>query len=115
MREDRRTLLVGVGGIGAALASALCCAGPLIAVAAGVSGAGLASTFDPLRPYFLGATAAFLLAGFWMVDREERKACEPGTPCADPRTRRRMKIVLWVATAVAVLFATFPSWQNLIL
>ena len=115
MREDRKTLLVGAGGIGAAFASALCCAGPLIAVAAGVSGAGLAATFDPLRPWFLGATAAFLLLGFWMVDREERKACEPGKPCADPRTRRRMKIMLWFATGVAVLFATFPSWQTLVL
>ena len=115
MREDRKTLLVGAGSIGAAFASALCCAGPLIAVAAGVSGAGLAATFDPLRPWFLGATAAFLLLGFWMVDREERKACEPGKPCADPRTRRRMKIMLWVATGVAVLFATFPRWQTLVL
>lgn len=115
MREDRKTLLAGAGGVGAAFASALCCAGPVIAVAAGVSGAGLAATFDPLRPYFLGATAAFLLLGFWMVDREERKACEPGKPCADPRTRRRMKVMLWIATAMAVLFATFPSWQNLIL
>lgn len=115
MREDRRTLLVGLGGVGAAFASALCCAGPLIAVAAGVSGAGIAATFDPLRPWFLGATAAFLLSGFWMVDREERRACEPGKPCADPRTRRRMKIMLWIATAVAVLFATFPNWQDLVL
>lgn len=115
MREARKTLLAGAGGVGAAFASALCCAGPLIAVAAGVSGAGLAATFDPLRPWFLGATAAFLLLGFWMVDREERKACEPGKPCADPRTRRRMKIMLWIATAMAVLFATFPSWQNLVL
>ena len=115
MRVDRRTLLAGAGGVGAAFVSALCCAGPLLAVAVGVSGAGLAATFDPLRPWFLGATAAFLLFGFWMVDREERKACEPGTPCADPRTRRRMKIMLWVATGVAVLFATFPRWQTLVL
>lgn len=115
MRQERKSLLLGAGGATAALASALCCAGPLIAIAAGVSGAGLAATFDPLRPWFLGATAAFLLLGFWMVDREERKACEPGRPCADPGTRRRMKIMLWIATAVAVLFATFPSWQNLVL
>jgi len=115
MREDRRTLLAGVGGVGAAFASALCCAGPLLAVALGVSGAGIAARFDPLRPWFLGATAAFLLLGFWMLDREERKACEPGKQCADPRARRRMKIMLWIATAVAVLFATFPSWQTLVL
>lgn len=115
MREDRKTLLVGAGGVGAALFSALCCAGPVLAVAAGVSAAGLATTFEPLRPWFLGATAALLLFGFWTVDREERKACEPGRPCAEPRVRRRMKIMLWAATALAVLFATFPSWQGLVL
>lgn len=115
MREDRKTILLGASGVGAALASTLCCAGPLIAVAAGVSGAGLAATFDPLRPWFLGATAVFLLLGFVMVDREERKACEPGRTCAEPRTRHRMKIILWIATAAAVLLATFPSWQGLIL
>jgi mercuric ion transport protein len=115
VREDRKTLLVGAGGVGAALFSALCCAGPLLAVAAGVSGAGLAATFDPLRPWFLAVTAGFLLLGFWMVHREEQKACEPGRPCADPQTRRRMKIMLWLATAVAVVLATFPSWQSLFL
>ena len=114
MRHDRKTLLAGAGGVGAAVASAMCCAGPAIAVAAGVSGSGLAATFDPFRPLFLGATAAFLLLGFWLVDREERKACEPGKPCADPRTRGRMKIMLWTATAIAVLSATFPSWQDLV-
>lgn len=114
MKEERKSLLFGVGGVGAALASALCCAGPLLAVAAGVSSAGLAATFDPLRPWFLGAAAVFLLLGFWTVDREERKACEPGRPCAEPRVRRRMKIMLWVATVIAVLFATFPSWQGLV-
>lgn len=115
MRGAGKTLVAGAGGVGAAFASALCCAGPLVAVAAGMSGAGLAATFDPLRPWFLGATAAFLLLGFWMVDREERKACEPGKPCADPRTRRRMKFMLWAATAMAILFASFPNWQNLVL
>ena len=115
MKEERKSLLFGVGGVGASFASALCCAGSLLAVAAGVSGAGFAATFDPLRPWFLAATAGFLLLGFWTVDREERKACEPGRPCAEPRVRRRMKVMLWIATAMAVLFATFPSWQGLVL
>lgn len=56
----------------------------------------------------------FLLGGFWVVHREEKKACEPGKPCAEP-VRRRMKIILWVATLIAVVFATFPMWQVLVL
>ena len=115
MKEDRKTLLAGAGGVAAAFASALCCAGPLLAVTMGISAAGLAATFDPLRPYFLAATSGFLLLGFWTLDREERKACEPGKSCAEPRVRRRMKVWLWIATAIAVLFATFPTWQILIL
>lgn len=115
MKEEGKVLALGSGSVGAAVASALCCAGPVVAAALGVSGAGLAARFDPLRPWFLGATTALLLAGFWTVDREERKACQPGRPCATPRARRRMKLLLWVATALAVLFATFPSWQDLVL
>lgn len=110
-----RTTLAAITGAGAALASALCCAGPLIAVTIGVSGVGLAATFDPLRPYFLAATVAFLGYGFWSLHREEQAACEPGRPCAEPQVRRRMRVVLWVATGVAVLFATYPRWQSLFL
>lgn len=115
MNEERSSLVFGFGGVGAALASALCCAGPLLAVTAGVSGAAFAATFEPLRPLFLAAMVGFLLLGFWTVDREERKACEPGRPCAEPRVRRRMRVILWIATATAILFATFPSWQALLL
>lgn len=114
MREDRKTMMAGAGGVAAALASVLCCAGPLLAVSVGLSAAGMAARFDPLRPYFLTATAGFLLFGFWTMDREGRKACQPGTPCAEPKVRRRMTIVLWIATAIAVVFATFPTWQSLI-
>ena len=107
--------MTGGGGVAAAVASALCCAGPLIAATTGVSAAGVATTFEPLRPWFLGATAVFLLLGFGILDREERKACEPGKPCAEPGVRRRMKIMLWVATVIAVGFASFPAWQGLVL
>lgn len=110
-----KTLLAAIGGVGAAFASALCCAGPLIAVALGVSGAGFASTFEPLRPYFLAGTGVFLGMGFLLVRREERKACEAGKPCAAPEVRRRMKAALWVATGVAVVFATYPTWSAWVL
>jgi mercuric ion transport protein len=113
VKESMKLALPGVGGVYAAAGSALCCGGPVVAVSLGVSGSGL-SAYEPYRPYFLGATALFLVAGFWMLDREERAACLPGKPCADPAVRRRMRVVLWIATGLAVVFATFPSWQTLI-
>lgn len=114
MKETMKAALPGLGGVVAAVGSAVCCAGPVVAVSLGVSGAGL-SAFEPYRPYFLGAASAFLVLGFSLLDREEKAACEPGKPCADPAVRRRMKVLLWIATGVAVVFATFPSWQTLIL
>ena len=104
-------ILAALGGVGAAFASALCCLGPLLAVTLGVSGAGMASTFEPLRPYFLGATAVLLSGGFYLLEREERAACEPGRSCASPEARRRYRVVLWVATILAAVFATYPTWS----
>lgn len=110
-----KAMIAALGGVSAAVASALCCAGPLIAVSLGLSGAGLASTFEPLRPYFLAGTGVFLGSGFFLLRREERNACEAGRPCADAAVRRRMKLTLWVATAIAVAFATYPAWSAWIL
>ncbi len=110
-----RTHLAALGAVGAAIGSALCCAGPLVAVAIGLSGAGLASTFEPLRPYFLGGAALSLGWGFLTVYREDQKACEPGSRCASPVARRRMKRWLWTATVIALGFATFPWWSKFIL
>ncbi|MFQ5537224.1 MAG: mercuric transporter MerT family protein [Gemmatimonadota bacterium] len=115
MKDEWKAMGPGVGGVLAAGASALCCAGPVLAVLVGVSGAGFSATFEPLRPWFLGLTGVFLLLGFWLLDREERKACEPGKVCADPKVRKRMKVMLWGATVMSVIFATFPYWQGLVL
>lgn len=106
----RRIMSATGAAVAAAVGSALCCAGPLVAVSLGLSGAGLASTFEPLRPYFVAGTGLALAAGHWGLHREERSACEPGKPCADPRTRRRMRWTLWIATAIAAVLVTFPYW-----
>src|SRR2546428_11252741 len=106
-----KTVVAATGGIAAAVASALCCAGPLIAVALGLSGAGLAATFEPLRPYFVAGTVVALGFGFVVLHREEKRACEPGTVCASPIARRRMKWALLISTIVAIPMLTFP-WSS---
>src|SRR2546430_4463614 len=40
------------------------------------SGAGLAATFEPLRPYFVAGTVLALSFGFVELRREEKRACE---------------------------------------
>jgi mercuric ion transport protein len=109
-----KAVVAATSGIAAAVGSALCCAGPLVAVTLGLSGAGLAATFEPLRPYFVAGTVVALGFGFVVLHREERRACEPGTFCASPVVRRRMKWALWIATVVAVPLVTFPWWSKFV-
>jgi mercuric ion transport protein len=109
-----KTILAVAGGVTAAVASTLCCAGPLVAVAIGLSGAGLAATFEPLRPYFVGGTILALGFGFVTLGREEKLACKPGTLCASPIARRRMKRALWIATIIAIPLVTFPWWSRFV-
>lgn len=112
---DRTALLSNLGAIGSAVASALCCVGPILYVGLGV-GAGLASTFEPLRPWFLAGAVLFLGVGLYGVYvrpprcREEGGACE--TEEEARRKRRRQKIMLWLSTGLVILFATFPTWST---
>lgn len=117
-----RAYLAAGGGVSAAFGSMLCCTGPIVLAAAGVSGAGLA-TIAPFRPLFVVLAFVSLWGGFQALDRMskpavpiedgEQGACEPGKPCADPSTTRRMRNVLWAATALTVVFATSPLWDDL--
>ncbi len=95
-----RSLLVGVvAGFGASV----CCVGPLVLLALGVSGAwiGNLTVLEPFRPYFIGLTVLFLGLAFrklYLVPQ----SCAPGRSCADPRTLKRHRLTFWV---VAILLA----------
>ncbi len=108
----RRVTTVAGAAVGAAVASALCCTGPIIVAVLGVSGGALASAVEPLRPLFLGMTGLALGGGYLLVRREDRRACEPGTVCASPAARRRTRVMLGVATVLAAGLATYPIWTT---
>lgn len=115
MAEWLKAAVPAVGGVVAAAISALCCAGPILAVALGVSATGFAATFEPLRPYFLAATALFLAVGFHGVYATPPEACVGRGSCATIgdalRKRRTEKVMLWTAASLAGAFATFPTWS----
>ena len=116
---SRRGLFASVGAIGAAFLASLCCIGPVLFVTLGV-GAGLASTFEPVRPLFTVLTVAFLAVGFYVVYGRRPSAAAADTTsalaesCVVPRVRTRDKVVLWLATAVALVLLTFPQWSRLL-
>ena len=117
-----RGLLAAFGAVAAAFLASLCCVGPLVFVAFGV-GAGMASTFEPLRPLFTALTVGLLAVGFYVVYGRRRlaagpdaaAACAPDGSCAVPRDRIRDRVLLWTATVLALVFLTFPRWSLLFL
>lgn len=127
----RSALLAGTGGVLAAFLGSLCCMGPLLFVALGV-GAGLASSFEPLRPILGTVMLALFAFGFWTVYRPRGRGrgevlgpatgdaiyadantpdCAPGAACAVPTRRRRDVAVLWTAAVMALGLWTFPTWS----
>lgn len=97
------------GGVLAAIVASLCCVGPLVLLALGVSGAWIANltALEPYRPIFIGIMLVFLGLAFrslYLVPR----ACTPGTPCADPRTLRNQRIVFWVVSALLAILIAVP-------
>ena len=111
---SNRAGLSAAGGILAALGSTLCCAGPLVAVLLGVSGAGLARTFEPLRPLFVLATVGALGYAHWSVRHAASRSCEPGTACESPVVRTWTRSLLWIGTVIAVPLLLFPWWSRFI-
>src|SRR5262245_17199743 len=119
-----------------------CCWLPVLLLAVGVSGAGIATALVLYRPIFMVVTFAFLAMAFYFTYRPRRvpagsiDCCSPATVAngiqpADPsrtepmaeRTniplvaaRRRFNMMainkgmLWVVTALAVLFLFFPQY-----
>lgn len=116
--SERRSLAASLGAVGAAIVASLCCIGPVLFVTLGV-GAGLATRFEPLRPAFTVLTLALLAVGFYVVYGRRPatavgEACSTNGSCAVPGNRRRDKLVLWIATIVAVVLLAFPRWSALL-
>ena len=103
------------GGVGAAFLGAICCIGPLLFVTIGI-GAGLASTFEPLRPIFGVIMVVLFGVAAYTVYRKPRPAadgvaCVTEDSCALPDTRGRDRKILWSAGVIALVLWTFPTWS----
>lgn len=62
---------------------------------------------QPLRPLFIGLTLLFLGLAFrklYLVPQ----VCTPGTPCADPRTLVRQRLVFWIVSVLLLGLLAVP-------
>jgi mercuric ion transport protein len=98
-----------IAGVLAAIGASVCCVGPLVLLALGIGGTwvGSLTRFEPYRPIFIALTLLFLGLAFrrlYLIPQ----VCEPGTPCADPRTLRRQRFVFWVVTILVIGLLAVP-------
>lgn len=105
-RKGSGTLLAGVL---AAVGASLCCVGPLVLLALGISGVWTSTltALEPLRPLFIGLTLLFLGLSFRKLYLMP-KSCTAGTPCADLRIIQRQRFVFWIVTALLLALLAAP-------
>ena len=89
-----------LAGVAAGIGASVCCVGPLVLLALGISGAwiGNLTALEPYRPFFIGLTLLFLGLAFrrlYLV----REVCAPDSSCANPRILRRQRLTFWLVAA----------------
>ncbi len=106
--SSRRSI---AGAVIAAVAASLCCLGPLVLLALGVGGAWMSSltALEPYRPVFILITFSFLGYAFYRIYRKSgAEECQPGSYCANPKSNRLNKIVLWIVTVFVLVLLAVP-------
>lgn len=86
-----------LAGVAAAIGASVCCVGPLVMLALGIGGSwiGNLTAMEPYRPIFIGLTLLFLGLAFRQLYLVPQ-VCAPGTPCADPITMKRQRLIFWI-------------------
>ena len=96
-----------------------CCWLPVLLLAVGVSGAGIASALEAYRPLFMVVTIGFLAMAFYFTYRPKHAAPGQADCCAAPTGGSRKprfnmmalnKVMLWGVTVLAVVFLFFPQY-----
>lgn len=109
MNNTRWTISALGGAIVGAIVASLCCIGPLVLLALGISGAWI-STFTQLeflRPIGSVITLVFLMLAFWRLYLTPQR-CSIDKPCAKPGNLRVQRLIFWVITLLLILLLTFP-------
>ena len=100
-----------------------CCWLPVLLLAVGVSGAGIATALEAYRPIFMVVTFGFLGMSFYFTyrprpaaaaDKAAADCCSQTASVGTPRPSRFNmlafnKVMLWAVTLMAVVFLFFPQ------
>jgi len=114
---ETRTKWLAAGGVLGAIAASSCCILPLLFVSVGLTGTwiGGLSALAPFKPLVVTATLGVLGYGYYLVYWKTEEACAPDQACARPISTRIVKFLIWVATIVVLLAASFDYIAPLLL
>ena len=103
-----------IAGVLAGMGASVCCVGPLVLLALGISGAwiGNLTALEPYRPVFIGLTLLFMGLAFRRLYLAP-PVCAPGTPCADPQASKRQRMTFWTVAALLLGLLAVPSLASL--
>lgn len=98
-----------IAGVLAAIGASVCCVGPLVLLTLGIGGSwvGSLTKMEPYRPIFIGLTLLCLGLAFRRLYLMPQ-VCIPGTPCADPRTIKRQRLVFWIVAVLLLGLLAVP-------
>ncbi|HAU1718442.1 TPA: mercury transporter MerT [Legionella pneumophila] len=114
MTNSRWTIGTLAGAIIGAITASLCCIGPLVFLALGITGAwiGALTQLEFLRPIGIVVTLVFLMLAFWQLYLMPQQ-CSIDKPCAKPDNLRVQRLIFWVITLLLILLLTFPWYAFL--
>lgn len=97
-------------GVIAAVGASICCVGPLVLLALGISGAWIGSltALEPFRPCFIGLTLLFLGLAFCKLYLAPQ-LCAPRSSCAEPLVLRRRRLIFWFVAALLLSLLMVPQ------
>jgi len=103
---------LGLGAVFSALLASACCWLPLLLIAFGASTAGVSGFFETWRPVLLGFTFVLLGAGFYLVYFRNNCCDVDGACTTNSGAGKRSRWMLWLATALVLVFAAFPKYAG---
>jgi mercuric ion transport protein len=114
---EKRTALLALGGLLAAIGAASCCVLPFAFFTLGVTGAwiGNLTALEPYQPVFAAFAIGAVGYGFYLVYRKPKAACADGSYCAEPRSARLARSGLCTAAVLVAVALAFPRLAPLFL
>src|SRR5262249_25052643 len=100
--SSKDSVLTSLAAIASALAASGCCL-PILPFAAAAGSAGASVFLYAARPYFLGASIAFIAYGFYQAGRTKKCHRRPGATAT---------VLLWISALLVAPSILFPQLMS---